>query len=89
MLKDRSQWQPGWTPLNELAVVDEAETLDDGTLQILPTSDKENGLRTEGKEDGDENSAGKDAGKNAAEQEPAGETETETETETNTEIVNS
>ena len=35
-LKDKAQWQPGWTPLNELAVVDEAEVLDDGTLQILP-----------------------------------------------------
>ena len=36
VLKDKTQWQPGWTPLNELAVVDEAEMLDDGTLQILP-----------------------------------------------------
>ena len=35
-LKDRRQWQPGWTPLNELTVVDEAEVLEDGTLQILP-----------------------------------------------------
>lgn len=39
MLKDKSQWQPGWTPLNELAIVDEAEMLDDGTLQILPVVD--------------------------------------------------
>ncbi|MEM9247047.1 MAG: hypothetical protein AAGA67_15095, partial [Cyanobacteria bacterium P01_F01_bin.153] len=46
--------------------VDEAETLDDGTLQILPTGDKDDGQTDEEKEDGDENSAGK----NAVEEEP-------------------
>ncbi len=48
-LKDRSQWHPGWTPLNELAIVDEAERLDDGTLQILPEpKDREDQDRGDG-----------------------------------------